>query len=381
MVVHVRAKPAATIDSMIPNPATRGVSVTFTGHGTDADGNVTGYEWTSSIEGNLSNQASFSKEVVDGNHTISFRVQDNDNIWSDPVTSILNVYLPPAWPMFHQEVLRRGATSPAYFTPDQNYALAWKNVAFNTASSPVLANLDGNWANGLEIVIGANDNKVYAFSGSGVQLWTYATGGVVTSTPAIANLDGNAVNGLEVVVGSSDSSVYALTSAGGLLWSYATGGAVTSSPAVADIDEDGNLEVVVGSSDRKMYVLNKNGGKVCSYATGGRIDTSPAVGNIDLMKAGLEIAFGSDDGSVYLVDKGCNLLASFATGGNVDSSPALGDINSDGLLEIVVGSDSGRVYALRYTPLPATLIQVWAFITGARWTRAPHWYSAKVPSG
>lgn len=365
MVVHVRAKPVATIDSIIPNPATRGTSVAFTGHGNDADGIITGYEWTSSIEGTLSTLASFSKEVVDGQHTISFKVQDNDNIWSDEATSILNVYLPPAWPMFHQGLLRRGATSPAYFTPDQNYALAWKNVAFNTVSSPAVANLDADWSNGLEIVIGANDNNVYAFSSNGAQLWAYATGGVVTSTPAVADLDGNAANGLEVVVGSSDSSVYALTSGGGLLWSYATGGAVTSSPAIADVDQDGNLEVVVGSSDKSMYVLNKNGGKVCSYATGGRIDSSPAVGNIDFMKAGLEIAFGSDDGSVYLVDKGCNLLASFATGGNVDSSPALGDINSDGLLEIVVGSDNGSIYALRYTPLPAALIQVWAFATGA----------------
>ena len=365
MVVHVRAKPAAIIDSIIPNPATRGASVTFTGHGTDADGNVTTYEWTSSIEGDLSNQASFSKEVVDGQHTISFRVQDNDNIWSDAATSILNVYLPPAWPMFHKDLLHRGATSPAYFIPDQNYALAWKNVAFNTVSSPAVANLDADWSSGLEIVIGANDNKIYAFSSSGVQSWAYATAGVVTSTPAVADLDGNAANGLEVVVGSNDKKVYALTSGGGFLWSYVTGGAVTSSPAVADVDNDGNMEVVVGSSDAKMYVLNKNGGKVCSYATGGSIDSSPAVGDIDVTRAGLEIAFGSDDGSVYVVDKGCNLLASFSTGGNVDSSPALGDINNDGLLEIVIGSDSGRVYALRYIPNPAALNQLWAFVTGA----------------
>jgi PKD repeat protein len=371
MVVHVRARPAATIDSIAPNPATRGASITFIGHGADPDGNVVAYEWSSSIEGNLSTQATFSREMVDGQHTISFRVQDNDSLWSTAATAGLSVYLPPAWPMFRKDPLHLAATAAAYATPDQNYSLKWKDVTFNTTSSPAVANLDGNWGNGLEIVIGAGDNKVYAFSSAGVQLWSYATGGVVASTPAVANLDGNAANGLEVVVGSNDKSVYALSSAGALLWSYPTGGAVTGSPAIADVDQDGNLEVIVGSNDRSLYVLNRNGGKVCSYATGGSIDSSPAVGQIDLARAGLEIAFGSDDGSVYVVDKGCALLASFATGAAVDSSPALGDINLDLIPEVVVGSDNGRLYALRYVANPRALALFWSFNTGAAVDSSP----------
>jgi hypothetical protein len=371
MIVHVKIKPVAYIDSITPNPATRGEDISFTGHGTDADGIVNGWDWYSDIEGNLSNLATFSREMVDGNHTIEFKVKDDDDYWSDVVTWGLNVYLPPDWPMFHKEVARKGSTSPAYSTPDQNYALMWKDITFNTVSSPVIANIDNDWSNGLEIVVGANDNNVYAFDSSGTQLWSYATGGVVESTPAIGNLDNNLSDGLEIVVGSNDGKVYALTSSGGLEWAsaYTTGGAVKSSPAIADLDSDGNLEIIVGSNDTDLYILNKSGGKVCSCNTGGNVDSSPAIGDIDQTKAGLEIAVGSDDMSVYVIDKTCTSLASFATGGAVDSSPALGDINGDGLLEIVVGSDDSNVYALRYLPgNPAVINQFWVFATGAGFT-------------
>ncbi|MGB9716140.1 MAG: hypothetical protein ACPL1G_07020, partial [Thermodesulfovibrionales bacterium] len=46
------APPVAIIDSISPNPALPGQVVTFSGHGTDADGDaITGYNWRSSIDG------------------------------------------------------------------------------------------------------------------------------------------------------------------------------------------------------------------------------------------------------------------------------------------------------------------------------------------
>ena len=84
--------PTATIDSITPNPATTGQSVTFTGHGVDTDGTVTAYEWTSSISGALSTTTTFSTSSLSaGTHTISLRVQDDDGAWSTPVTSSVTV--------------------------------------------------------------------------------------------------------------------------------------------------------------------------------------------------------------------------------------------------------------------------------------------------
>ena len=57
-------------------------------------------------------------------------------------------------------------------------------------------------------------------------------------------------------VGSLDDKIYALNAADGkLVWSYLTGGEISSSPAVF------NGIVYVGSSDDKVYALDASNGK------------------------------------------------------------------------------------------------------------------------
>ena len=76
--------PVATIDSITPSPARFDAEVTFSGTGSDSDGTVVAYEWTSDIDGVLSDEEDFSITGFSvGNHTITFRVQDNDGEWSD----------------------------------------------------------------------------------------------------------------------------------------------------------------------------------------------------------------------------------------------------------------------------------------------------------
>ena len=76
--------PVATIDSITPSPARFDAEVTFSGTGSDSDGTVVAYEWTSDIDGFLSDEEDFSITGFSvGNHTITFRVQDNDGEWSD----------------------------------------------------------------------------------------------------------------------------------------------------------------------------------------------------------------------------------------------------------------------------------------------------------
>ncbi|MCK4614359.1 MAG: hypothetical protein KAU14_06120, partial [Thermoplasmata archaeon] len=93
----ITAKPMAIIDSITPNPAIEGEAIHFQGHGTD-DGSITHYIWTSSIEGELhkGTESSFTTPDLSlGNHTISFRVQDDLGFWSLPATSRLIVTLKP----------------------------------------------------------------------------------------------------------------------------------------------------------------------------------------------------------------------------------------------------------------------------------------------
>ena len=84
--------PTAYIDSIDPNPAQQGETVTFNGHGTDPDGEVWFYRWESDIDGVLSNLKSFNKSDLSvGIHIISFKVFDAAANPSDVVSESLNI--------------------------------------------------------------------------------------------------------------------------------------------------------------------------------------------------------------------------------------------------------------------------------------------------
>jgi outer membrane protein assembly factor BamB len=158
------------------------------------------------------------------------------------------------------------------------------------------------------VYVGSGDNNVYALNAStGAKLWTYATGGGVSSSPAVAN-------GV-VYIGSGDNNVYALNASTGVkLWSYATGGGIASAAAVA------NGVVYVTSTDGNMYALNAGtGAKLWSYATGEDVDSSPAVAN------GV-VYVSNHDNYVYALNASTGaLLWSYTPGGYIFSSPAVVD--------------------------------------------------------
>ena len=84
--------PVATIRSITPNPAGIGETVYFEGSGNDTDGTITGYNWRSSVDGQLSTESSFNtKSLSEGEHTIYFKVGDNHGLWSDEVSEVLTI--------------------------------------------------------------------------------------------------------------------------------------------------------------------------------------------------------------------------------------------------------------------------------------------------
>jgi hypothetical protein len=84
--------PLAHINSIIPNPAMEGEMVTFSGYGIDEDGTIVSYSWESDINGLLSSQNSFNKSSLSvGEHVITFKVKDDEDVWSEPVTVSLEI--------------------------------------------------------------------------------------------------------------------------------------------------------------------------------------------------------------------------------------------------------------------------------------------------
>jgi PGF-pre-PGF domain-containing protein len=90
LVILANTPPVATIDSITPNPAKAGQSITFAGTGIDPDGKeISEYQWWSSIDNLLSDQSSFSRSNLSvGTHTIEFKVKDHMS-WSKAVTTVI----------------------------------------------------------------------------------------------------------------------------------------------------------------------------------------------------------------------------------------------------------------------------------------------------
>jgi len=95
-------KPLAFITHITPHLILEGEKVRFNGLGADPDDRIESYLWSSSKDGQLSNECSFtSSDLSVGTHIISFKVQDNDGHWSNLTTQEVIVTssdnLPKAW--------------------------------------------------------------------------------------------------------------------------------------------------------------------------------------------------------------------------------------------------------------------------------------------
>lgn len=236
--------------------------------------------------------------LTDGNNELYLVVKNADGLTNDPVaSSSVQIVMPPNWPMFHQGLTHVANASPTV----------------RPKARPLMGN-------------------------TYTKQWSFATGGPVESSPAVANLDGEFTNGLEIVVGSDDGHLYALSSLGVLLWKFPAEGqpptkGFRSSPVCVDTDGDRKTweHVAAGSDDGTLYVLNSADGSVAHQFTVGShaaIVSSPAVADSrgDGQK---EIVFGCDDGNVYcLTFPDCQFLWNFLTviGNSVHSSPAIADL-------------------------------------------------------
>jgi len=93
ITLTVHGRPTAIITSVLPDPAREGESVHFKGNGTD-DGNLVNYTWRSSIDGTLYNGTSpafHNATLANGTHTIYLKVEDEHDVWSEEVSTILRV--------------------------------------------------------------------------------------------------------------------------------------------------------------------------------------------------------------------------------------------------------------------------------------------------
>ncbi len=125
----------------------------------------------------------------------------------------------------------------------------------------------------------------------------------------------------------SDHHFVSLRSDGSLRWKTFTLGRVRSSPAIGP---DG--AVYIGSDDTNLYKLDPGTGAIL---------WKHRLGLLGLVRS-------SPNGRLYAVHPDGTEKWHFATLGPIDSSPA---VSADAI--VYVGSDDGRLYAIRDGPVPA----------------------------
>ncbi|MGA1866486.1 MAG: CARDB domain-containing protein [Thermoplasmatota archaeon] len=258
---------------------------------------------------------------------------------------------------------------------------------------PFLINPDVSKERDTELIIGNHDRglRIWVRQGENAEHkpnYDESTGGNLGghqtyATSAVANVTGTPE--CEIFVGCSEGyprtwtgwggKLYVYTPGGKKLWDYSTGSSrasIFSSPAIADLQiakddpEEKHLdyEVVFGADNGMMYVMNTEFHSLLwSFDTGGRCMSSPAICNIDNDDE-LEILIGSDSGKVFCfdgdpsdgIDEGVNYPGD---GPNQDvlwiydtqvpigiSSPVVADIDLDGMLEVIIGDQEGHVYCI-----------------------------------
>ena len=196
-------------------------------------------------------------------------------------------------------------------------------------STPMLADIDGDGR--VEVVLGTRTSRVVCLDGrTGALRWFRTLTSDPDSSPSLAVGDGRAavlVGGGEHTGGTGDRALVALDPADGReLWRAPAGAGVDSAPLVADLDGDGRPEAA--------FTTLGSGAVVAVDARTGALRWRAPLGPTD---ACLHDPACRRPGAPYVTGKA--VCRSYV-------SPLAADLDADGRLELVAGSNNGRLVVL-----------------------------------
>jgi outer membrane protein assembly factor BamB len=187
------------------------------------------------------------------------------------------------------------------------------------------------------VFFGSQDHHAYALKGQGQPMWSTDLGADVDGAPAIGD-DGS------VYFGTDGDEVVRLDAEDGhVVWRSKVGGYVRGTLSIA---RNGDiLGGVYGPMPHALRLRADDGAVRGIFAIQGTGAREFGVHGGALEDPSGALLFGAQDDAVYAIDANGKLLWRFATDGDVDAPLTL---LSDGT--VVVGSDDGRVRALRAGP-------------------------------
>ena len=109
-------------------------------------------------------------------------------------------------------------------------------------------------------------------------------------------------------------------------------------PIVFDVDNDLKLEIVVASQDGAVYVLSSAGSIERRFDVTININNPIIVGDVNMDRGADYLVYQS--GSLYRFDSSGRMLFMMKVGITENLYPVITDVDSDGFLEVIVGSDN-----------------------------------------
>ncbi|MBI5486109.1 MAG: PQQ-binding-like beta-propeller repeat protein [Deltaproteobacteria bacterium] len=210
---------------------------------------------------------------------------------------------------------------------DVRGTVRWRTVLGNKVfSSPALLP-DGT------VVVGSQDDKVWALRPAGAVRWTYETAADVDGTPAVDELRET------IYVGGDDGKVHAISFGGKRRWTVDAGGFVRSGVGV---DAEGRVYVTTFGPVARLMAIDGEGGWVRWTVDAGTGPTAEyGIRSSPVVDPEGVVLFGAPGGFVRAVSSEGEELWTFRVPDDVDSGPILGD---DGT--VYFGCDDGVLRAI-----------------------------------
>lgn len=222
-----------------------------------------------------------------------------------------------------------------------------------------VANMDGDAQ--LEIVFGTMSRNLHVMNidGSEISGFPISMPSPIEKGVALGDVDGDNIP--EIVYGLLNTDLYVTKTNGTNLTGFPVdlSARINAAPLIADLN--GTIKYIAATTDKKIQVISSSGSVELSQTLDGVVKSAPALGDID-GDANLDLVFGTDTGKLYAINLDGTGLTGFPVqlDAAVNTSPALRDMDNNGNLELLVSTTGGYIYLMRsnaadYTNFPAKM--------------------------
>ena len=220
------------------------------------------------------------------------------------------------------------------------------------AKCPAVGTLGGDPS--VKVVCSGMSGGVVCLDRDGTLLWAHP-GEAPASSPVLADIDGDGTN--EVVVGL-DRALVALDRAGAVLWRAPLKLEVDSALTATDLDQDGVMELLVVDLAGQLTCVGGDGAVRWTADMESHVRRSPTVADIDGDGA-LEILVAGYSGALHVVTPDGYIKYRVPQAGQSNASAVVAPLAEDGAPVVLYTTCTGQLDALRWPQARAGAAMPW----------------------